>query len=268
MNEVTDDEQPCTLRGHRQGSGEALAENRMVVYLHVAGWPAKDELVVLGPTNLRTDIMSDTDESNQHPASVTRLEALRTTAKLAGAVAFLSPVVVGAFSGAAFASSAACDGYSTTDANCNATDSDAVTITAAANREWNQNCGGSSVYGRYNAQRSEFTVGSIVVTLTFGATNTDNFPVTEGWYTATGTGGGTNYSCTAYWKMKLASWTSAKGVDADPGCTDTATQCSVVPLGAPSGAKAVPYCTAVKQGNPECPAGVKLVLMKLVCCPI
>ena len=177
-------------------------------------------------------------ESN---GAVTRREALLTTAKVAGAAAFVAPVVIGVFS----ASSVSAAPVLCSAAN----DSDAVFGTIDSNtKKWNVNCGGNAandpcaVTGNYNGQNTTFTLGPGSGTVQVGLGGVDNFCTSASYYVITNPAG---YTCSATWAIE--------------NCNG-AIGSSTPNLGAPSTAQSLPYCTT------NC-NGVKLVLSSVVCCP-
>ena len=172
-------------------------------------------------------------ESN---GAVTRREALLTTAKVAGAAAFVAPVVIGVFS----ASSVSAAPVLCSAAN----DSDAVFGTITGGKVWNTNCGGNcGDSGRYNGQNSSFTVGVGVGSVQVGSGGVDNFCASQSFYIVTNPAG---YTCSATWQVENCTGAVAT---ATPG------------LGAPVNAQPLPYCTT------NC-NGVKLNLVSVVCCPV
>lgn len=189
--------------------------------------------------------------------TINRREAILKTAKAAGVAAFAAPVVTGVFAAPGIANAAACNP---------STDSDAVPITSAAGSEWNVNCADGGTWGRYNAQRSTFSLGALQVVLTFGrASLTDNFLVEESWYSLTAAQGNIPYTCAATWALQRANGTATCN---DPG--EVIATSVPNPATVPSGTTALPlpYCQALdNQGDPSCPSGDKLVLVSLVCCP-
>lgn len=176
--------------------------------------------------------------------SLSRREALKTTAKVAGVAAFATPTVVSMFSTRA----AAAD-------QCNpATDSYVIPATNLTNNvTWNQNCANETL-GRYNGQN--FTAklsNNDTVIVQIGTGGTDNNTVDCSYYTILST----KYKCTA--KFALLN------------CPDPNNQPSTDCTGAwPPGAQPVPWChscpqdTAPSQGA----TGNKLLLISLNCCPI
>jgi hypothetical protein len=194
--------------------------------------------------------MSDTPEYTDQ--GISRREALKLTAMAAGAAAFATPIVVGAFSAPALAQVSGCDP---------STDSDAVVIqsVAKANKKFNVNCESGSRWGRYNGQNSNFLAPEIgagqSVTVTFGNNGTDNFDVECSFYTITAPA---NCVCTATWVM-------------DDGCpplfiqdlsTPGGTGC---PTNVPANARPLPYCKRI-DGTTDCPSSQKIRLVSVVCC--
>ena len=180
------------------------------------------------------------------------------TAKAAGAAAFATPIVVGAFSAPALGAQApSCDPN---------TDSDAVRIESATDERYNQNCASGFKYGRYNSQRSDFDAPEIgpgvTVHVRFGLAGTDNFAVECSFYTIEAPAG---CECTAVWEMEQSNGT--------PGCQPGFTQAMSVPAPGcdpnqpppPAGAMPLPYCRPTN-GTDGCPSSQKLVLKSLVCC--
>lgn len=212
--------------------------------------------------------MSEEIDTAEVTTGMDRRSVLKKAALVAGAAAFATPVVSSVFTSIAFAA---------TPPNCNddrpsgncvpGTDSDALEILSAAGTSWNINCNSGGTWGKYNAQRSTFTLGELDVTLTFGRPAlTDNFLVEESWYSLKGDLNGLPYLCTGTWALQTANGGTL--------CTGTGwtTHCSVpVPATIPAGTEAIPlpYCKAkTNQGAEDCASGGKLVLVKLVCCPI
>ena len=197
--------------------------------------------------------------------SVTRREALKTTAKVAGVAAFATPVVMGVFSAPALGVPFACDP---------AVNSRAIQLITGGGKRWNINCASlNTAQGRYNAQQTTFTLPGAAgaVTLNFGMSGVDNFPVECSYYTITAPA---TYTCTAIFRTEQANGTL--------GCSPGATQKTSLPgiceapatgfsppgpSGNTTGALPLPYCD-VPNGAPNgCDSGVKLVLVSLACCP-
>lgn len=202
--------------------------------------------------------MSDINDSIETEQGISRREALKLSAKAAGAAAFATPIVVGAFSAPALAAEAP---------GCNpATDSDAVVIESATDERYNVNCKSGSRWGRYNSQRSDFSAPEIgpgkTVSVRFGLQGTDNFFVECSFYTIEAP---TGCECTATWAMESANGTA--------GCNPGYTQFQSVPAPGcdpnqpdpPANALPLPYCKPTN-GTDGCPSNQKLVLKSLVCC--
>jgi hypothetical protein len=206
-------------------------------------------------------------------SAISRRKALKLAATTAGAAAFATPVVVGAFSAPALADhdNNECDP---------GTDSDAVEIASAAGSKWNINCQIetdnsppssplNSPYGRYNSQRSFFASSIGTVAVTFGYPNfTDNFRTDQSWYTIEAPAG---YECSATWAISLGGPnTTGEGCDNDPLLWSTPPP-TRQPLEAPSiynsaeGARHLPYCTWSGQGSDKC-NNQFLELVTLTCC--
>ncbi|MBA2282227.1 MAG: hypothetical protein H0W25_13505 [Acidimicrobiia bacterium] len=197
------------------------------------------------------------DETSQ---AIGRREALKLSAKAAGAAAFATPIVVGAFSAPALAQAVVCDP---------ATDSDAVRIPAALRERYNQNCGGTaSRYGRYNAQRSEISAPELgpgkTVILQFGRLGTDNFSVECSYYTIVAP---TGCVCTVTWAMEQANGTAGCEPGFDQATSVPAAGCDPNQPAPPANALPLPYCKPTS-GADGCPSSQKLVVTSLVCCCI
>ena len=179
-----------------------------------------------------------------------RREALKFSAKVAGAAAFATPVVVSAFSAPALADgpTPVCDG---------STDSLAIPGTITSGIKQNQNCGDDAVdpkYGRYNAQKGTFNVGNVTGgKVCIGACDTvDNFDVESSWYTIVNPPG---FECTAYWSLTECPKKPGSGTP----------KTSTVPTGAPSDALPLPYCEPADKCTDN--ANNFLLLEKVWCCP-
>jgi hypothetical protein len=194
--------------------------------------------------------------------TLSRRDALKTTAKVAGVAAFATPVVMGVFSGSARAQSA-CDP---------ALDSDAIDLLQGQPKRWNINCDKQNTFaGRYNAQRTESEIpgsGGLTAVLNFGLLGVDNFPVECSFYTITAPAG---WECSATFRVEQA--------NGSQGCGAGATEATSVPgnctdgfpafpdFSPPAGAGPLPYCF-VPGGTPNaCDSSVKLALVEWVCCP-
>jgi hypothetical protein len=166
---------------------------------------------------------------------VSRREALKVTAKVAGVTAFATPVVVGVFS--SNASAVACGGPG---------ESDAIPATVDANVKWNQNCGGNgSPLGRINGQnKNNFSFGGGDYRVVIADDGTDNTNADKTYYTVVNPAG---YVCSATFIIE--------------NCGSGPWPLSTNPGTWPSAAQPVPYC-------PTSCASVKLVLTSVVCCPI
>jgi hypothetical protein len=206
-------------------------------------------------------------------SALSRRDALKLAATTAGAAAFATPVVVGAFSAPALADhdNAECDP---------GTDSDAIEIVSAAGSKWNINCQIetdnspassplNSPYGRYNSQRSDFSSSIGTVGVIFGYDHsTDNFRTDQSWYTITAPAG---YECSATWALSLGGPdTTGEGCDNDPilWSTPPPTKGPGDPesLGnSAPGARHLPYCTWTEVGSDKC-NNQFLELVTLTCC--
>jgi hypothetical protein len=209
--------------------------------------------------------MSDTP-NDQDRNAISRREALRTTAKVAGAAAFATPVVMGVFSSRVSAIPAGCDP---------SVDSDAIDLLQGQPRKWNINCSDNEKYGRYNAQRTEALLpgGAGTAAINFGFTGTDNFPVECSFYV---------FDVPAGWDCS-ASFVVGDANDTD-GCPDGGIEfdsvpgdCEIWPEGGstpedfvpPPGALPVPYCQTPSE-NPSggfCEGKTFLWLVEWTCCP-
>jgi hypothetical protein len=199
-----------------------------------------------------------TDATDRTEQGISRREALKLSAKAAGAAAFATPIVVGAFSAPALAAD---------PPECNpATDSEAVPIqsVADANKTFNVNCQGNSRWGRYNGQNSMFLAPELgpgqTITVTFGNNGIDNFDVECSFYTITAPA---NCNCTATWVLERANGTAgcATGFIEDlsnPGVAPC-------PTNVPANAKKLPYCRRIDNSS-NCPSGQKIRLVGVVCC--
>ena len=158
--------------------------------------------------------MSDHTEQTDN-GKISRREAIKTTAKVAGVAAFATPAIVNMWSSTAMAAggdTSACDGSGVDTNNpCNVNDSDAVPVSLAGeDTNWNLNCQDVVVdgeWGRYNAQQTLYQyvdpVNGITVNLRFGQLGTDNFPVQYSFYTLEPVSDdGTSYDCTAIWSLQ------------------------------------------------------------------
>lgn len=205
--------------------------------------------------------------------ALSRREALKLSAKVAGVAAFATPVVVGAFSAPALA-----------DHNNNqcdpGTDSDAIDIASAAGSKWNINCQIetdnvppssplNSPYGRYNSQRSDFTSSIGQVSIIFGwPDKTDNFRTDQSWYTIVAPGG---YVCSATWALSLGGPnTTGDGCDNDPILwsnppPETSDPAQKTLSYSAVGARHLPYCTWSNVGADKC-NNQFLELVTLTCC--
>jgi hypothetical protein len=207
--------------------------------------------------------MSDHIDNNES-GRMSRRAAIATGAKVAGAAAFATPVVMGVFSSAASAQ---------VPERCDPSiDSDAIDILEGGDRRWNLNCEKQDSFaGRYNAQRTELAIPGTneEVVISFGLGGVDNFAVECSFYTITAPDG---YECTATFAVENANGT--------PGCTSaTAIEAESTPgdctegfpsnpdFTPPPGALPLPYCY-VPGGTPNaCDSGNKLVLESFFCCP-
>jgi hypothetical protein len=205
--------------------------------------------------------------------AVSRREALKLSAKVAGVAAFASPVVVGAFSAPALADhdNDECDP---------GTDSDAIVIDSATGTKWNINCQIetdnepassplNSPYGRYNSQRSSFSSTIGTVSVTFGWPNTtDNFRTDQSWYTIEAPAG---YECSARWALSLGGpnttgqgCLAAKTFWSDPP-PELAAGESPSLFNSAADARHLPYCTWSNVGSDKC-NNQFLELVTLTCC--
>lgn len=202
--------------------------------------------------------------SEESSSGMDRRSVLKRGALIAGVAAFAQPVVAGVFS-----SPAAAD-YIPPD-RCNpALDSDAIDVLGGGDERWNLNCDANSKYGRYNAQRSQYTIPgtNLQVSIVFGQANTtDNLPVECSYYTIVKPAG---YDCQAEWALQDGSKNAVCNLPGDnvvqsvPGdCIQVGTK-PVADFTAPTGALPIPYC---KPKSDSCPSGFKLVLLNLYCCP-
>lgn len=185
-------------------------------------------------------------------STLSRREAIKLSAKVAGAAAFAAPVVVGAFSAPALGQASP---------TCNpATDSDAVEITAAAGKDWNINCESGSTWGRYNSQQSDFASSIGQVSIMFGEGGVDNFNVEVSYYTIIAP---PTWECAATWGLR-----DPNGSATCDGAGET-THISV-PAVATSGGRPtlpLPYCKAKDhQGNDTCDSNLRLEIISLYCC--
>lgn len=171
---------------------------------------------------------------DERAASISRREALKSTAKIAGVAAFAAPVVVGVFSAPSVRANHSLCGP--------ATDSDSVAATITSGGTWNTNCGDCSPSGRYNGQNSNFTIVGGSGSVQVGSGGVDNFCTAVSFYVITNPAG---FTCDATFSVRQC---------------DGAVVNSIPGLGAPAGAIPLPYCTT------NC-NGVKLDLTSVNCCP-
>lgn len=175
--------------------------------------------------------------------TLTRREAIKKTAIVVGATAFVAPVVQGIFSAPAMAQTV-CNGN---------TNSRARSVTFSPAISLNSNCGGTSLEGRYNGQNINFTITgtpSISSTVVVGASGTSNEDKNASWYSICVTG----YVCSAVWTVS--------------NCVHAILQ-SVPPVGATTcgpGAPALslPYCSGRCQDSPNS----RIDLISVSCCPV
>lgn len=137
--------------------------------------------------------MADRPESEL----ISRREALRTAAAVAGTAAFATPVVVGVF-----ASPARAVGEGTI---CNPdVESDTILATGYEGVDWNHNCNSGGPLGSWNGQDTNFTFvdGGVnqVGTVRVGAAGTDatDLQVQIAYYTIVSP---TGFECSAYWRL-------------------------------------------------------------------
>ena len=204
--------------------------------------------------------------------AISRRDALKTSAKVAGVAAFATPIVMGVFSSRASAF-----------AGCDPTlDSDAVDLLKGKPKKWNINCSSNEKYGRYNAQRTEALLpgpGGLKAVINFGQVGTDNFPVECSYYFFTVP---TGWECSATFEIgdandQLGCIAGEERVSVPGDCTlwpgtdgDTTPGDS---LPAPIGAIGLPYCALpdVAPGQPVptnyCVSGTFLWLVEWSCCP-
>lgn len=208
--------------------------------------------------------MSDHIEESDN-GKISRREALATGAKVAGAAAFATPVVMGVFSSAASA------GLDVPD-RCNPdVDSDAIDVLQGSPRRWNINCEKQSSFaGRYNAQRTEVTIPGTTETviISFGDAGVDNFPVECSYYTIDAPEG---WDCEATFQVEAPNGVEGcvDGTEAtsDPGECHPDFQATNPSFTPPPGALPLPYCY-VPGGTPNaCDSSVKLALVSFFCCP-
>lgn len=180
-------------------------------------------------------------------SAVSRRDALKTAAKVAGVAAFATPTVVGVFAAPSFAAETI---------RCNpATESDAITgILVSGDLKRNQNCGNDATppaYGRYNAQDAKdpiFDLDGQTVTVNIGEAGIDNYDVEVSFYTIDAPA---NLECVATFTVNNCD--RGDIIDSDP----------------PTGTLPLPYClpTGPKE---ECQdnANANLELLSVVCCPV
>lgn len=173
--------------------------------------------------------------------AISRRDVLKTTAKAAGAAAFVTPVVVSVFSSPALGA-----------VLCPSTDSAAKSATVVVGPTTrNVNCAGSGASGgRYNAQDladNIFEVGTapniVQGTLAFGGPGVDNFDVEVGFYSITQPVG---WKCTATWEIENCDGNVIVYPEQSPDAQGR------IPL---------PYCAS------DC-SSVKLNLIDVSCCPV
>jgi hypothetical protein len=197
------------------------------------------------------------EDMGEKSSSISRRDALKLSAGVAGAAAFATPVVVGAFQAPALGGQP----FPTCDPE---TDSDAVVIESATGNDWNINCESGSTWGRYNSQQSVFGSSIGNVTIQFGELGVDNFDVEDSYYSIIAPAG---YECVATWALKDSNGTST--CDGVGETTNTS-----VPANPTSGGRptfALPYCKAkvqngAHQGEDTCDTNLRLEVVSLVCC--
>ena len=240
-----------------------------------------------------SDHIDQTDSSR-----ISRREAIKTTAKVAGVAAFATPTIVSVWSTPVLANhSLDCLGDgSPAETNCGSTDSDAVDVQLSGTTSWNTNCGSDNVgvpLGRYNSQRSEFTDAddNIIAILTFGEPGVDNFDVEVSYYTLVGfkldslppdfdaddpsTWPEPDYDCTAYWSLTAGNSPNAPAACTGAGLNANETQnltCShpITPTSQGFPTRALPYCDQYKNNLADCQvqSNIFLKLNKIACCPV
>jgi hypothetical protein len=190
-------------------------------------------------------------DAGEIKGAVSRRDALKLSAKVAGAAAFATPVVVGAFSSPAMAN----HGGICTPGN----DSDAETAVLGGGGRWNVNCANAGPLGRYNGQNGHFeladgTEGDVVI----GYPGVDNFDVRCSFYTIDVPG----YVCSATFSLDNCACPVAQSVPCDP------INCPGDPA-CPPNAQPLPYCNCVGgcSGGANV-ASVKLILTSVNCCPV
>jgi hypothetical protein len=197
--------------------------------------------------------------------TMSRRDALKTSAKVAGVAAFATPVVMGVFSTRASAVN-----------NCDpSVDSDAIDLLNGTPRKWNTNCSDNEKYGRYNAQRTTAELpgtGGEIAAINFGFTGTDNFPHECSFYTFDVPDG---WECTATFVVGDANDTDGCP---DGGLEDISTPGDCEPWTAagtpsdfspPPGANPVPYCKTPVENRSGgfCVSKAFLWLVEWSCCP-
>lgn len=168
---------------------------------------------------------------DERTASISRREALKSTAKIAGVAAFAAPVVVGVFSAQAVSA-----------VHCGPNDSDSQLVTIGLDNFANTNCGGRcNDSGEYHSD----TVTAAIPNSSPAATVT----ITVGEQCAQGSSfvisATQGYVCQATFQATCAS-----------GDTE------VVQNG-----NLLPYCIGPSTGSAPC-ASAKLLLVSAHCCPI
>lgn len=211
--------------------------------------------VGLAPTAARGETMGDIDKT------ISRREALKTTAKVAGAAAFAAPVIAGVFSApAAHAVFSNCDPL---------TNSYAKKATNITGNEWNTNGAAGYPFGRYNGQNRNFNLQGLQGTISLGGQGVDNFDVRTSYYYINLTG----YNCEATFRVENC------GPNNDQNGEVDYSQPSVSGIGYGP----LPFCSDEYPGAyPNSPApppvipadqdytdaNAQLVLVSIYCCPV
>ena len=168
---------------------------------------------------------------DERAASISRREALKSTAKIAGVAAFAAPVVVGVFSAQSVGAS-----------HCGPNDSDSQLVTIGLDNFANTNCGNKcNDSGEYHSDFVTSTIPNSVGPATVTITVAEQCAQGSA-FVISATGG---YVCQATFQAICAS-----------GDTEV-----------PQNGTLLPYCTGPTTGSAPC-ASAKLLLVSAHCCSI